>query len=408
MKKVSQFHGSFRAVVGIAGLTTRELVRSGAAPFSFLFFVGFLAFFGSDSDLEEHAAQARFIDHALGGIGVVTMFLAVFFGMQLAARGESKKPSCYLLRRIVGPASFFWGRLLGLASVLVLFGLLCGAVVLVHHRVRFGDLDVGGLEVREESHDFDSRRQVKFMRKRGDQVQLSFAVDTNDIMAENEPGMIAGRFSPRLVLMAGDGSARADCLVKLTISDPDSQWKTKKSLHIHEGRALRFFVKLPSKRRPHRLLLTLENRSRSYLVKLRQGDLQLVSKTRSFAGGVMRAALGLSLLASVLSSFALFFREHMAFGPSLLAAFGFVVLTVSVELLEYGVLADASEGMRQAIVATVTTILPDANEFDVIQRIARGRDIGWDVVTELVLRFSLGALLMGLISGWVNRQGADA
>ena len=405
----SQFFGALRAIGGLSGLTMRELMRTGAAPISFFLYILFLLTFSASDGLELGAASARFVDHGLGGVAVMTMFLALFFGMQLAERGEDVARSAYLLRRTVGPASFFWGRLLGMSLMLVLFGLLAGALVVLHHGVRFaGAEEEFRLESRQESDEFSSRREVKFMRERGDRVGISFELDTDDLAHEGGRGVLSGRFAPTLVLMSETGEARADCPVKLTISDADSGWHARRILRLHEGRAERFQFDVPMKNRPKKILLTLENRSKSYLVKFRQADLQLITETKSHAGGIMRGALALSLLASVLASFALFLRENMSFGPSLITAFGIAVLSFSVEVLEFGVLAGASADFREAIVSGVTTLLPDAGSFDVIQRLARGRDVGWDVAGELTFRFLMGAIFLGVLDGWVANRRALA
>ncbi len=391
--------------MGLANLTMRELMRTGAAPVSFLLFVLLLLAFRTDSSLEVRAASARFIDHGLGGVAVITMFLALFFGMQLAARSEKVSGSATILRRTVGPAAFFWGRLLGMAMMLVLFGLLAGALIVVHHRVRFAGTDVQfTLESRQVSPDFSSRRETKFMRKRGDKVSVAFELGSHGLRSHEGRGFIHGLFAPTLLLMSATGEARADCPVRLTVRDPKSGWEKRQVLRIHEGRAVRFQFAHPAKVNPTRLIFTFENRSKSYMVKFRQQGLQLITASRSFAGGVMRAALALSLLAVVLATFALYLREHMSFGPSLIAAFGLTILSISVEVLEFGVLADASVGVREAIVSAVTTLLPDAGRYDVIQRLTRGRDIGWDVEGELLSRFLLGGLLLGVLSGWAANK----
>jgi hypothetical protein len=243
------------------------------------------------------------------------------------------------------------------------------------------------------------------MRKKGDSVAVPFSIDPSSLRSESGRGVLVGRFSPTVVLMQEMAKAGSNCVVKLRIKDAASDWEAGRTIRIHQGRAQKFEFRLPKKNPPTQVILTVENRSSSYLLKFRQDDLQLITRSRSFFGGLMRAALSLSLLASIMATFSLFFREHMALGPSLVAGFGLVVLSVSVELLEFGVLGKASSSMRESVLAFVTTVLPDAGQYDVIQRLARGRDIGWDVPRNLLLRLASGSLLMGLVTGWADSRG---
>ncbi len=342
--------------------------------------------------------HARVLDQAFSAAGAGLVLVAVVFGMQLAVRRESPAVGDGMARRLLGDTGHYWGRGLGLLAVLALLGLAIGFAVVVNVGIRFGDIAGEEAPLRRviEAEGSGDERTTGFARPGGDAALLVF-----DIEGRDPDTPLEFRFAPKLVLVGEGVEPRSFCPLAFVLSDPDSGFRRRRVLGIHEGKPIRFALDLPA-REIDRLEIRVENLGRAWLVKFDRRDAVILGEHRSLAAGILRGGLILGLLAAVYGFIALFLRAFVGAGGAFLLSLALALTAGSFDLFEDGVLSGANPVLRDLVMAALRVLLPDFDRHDVAAMLVRGVSPEWNRAGDLALRLAIEATLLGYL---VRRRG---
>ena len=406
MKPTSMFRGARRAIPAVASLTTKELLRNGTVGLILLGYLVYLAVYRRSIELSDRVSTARFLDHALGGISAVLLMTGIFAALQGHVRETRASQAARQSARIVGSASFYWGRLCGISLVLLLLSVAMAATAILHYVVRFGDVDGGLYPVNRYrvSDDFVSANEAAILRKKGDRLAFNFGFDPEDAFSSDAGRVLMGRFAPRLMVAQEGVPIRSLYPIRLHFRDPDGDWMARKIVRLDAGKPRRFDVPLPRRGSPEQIEVTVELLNSQYFVKFYRDDLAIVGASRSFFAAISKGVVALALYAAVMTAIALFFTRHFSYGASLMVSAGLAVAMASLDVLELSVLSSIGELPLAIVLEGLRTILPDYDQYDVTALLVRGRGIDWEQPGSLLLRLALTGITLGLISGKIDTR----
>ena len=167
-----------------------------------LLFLVYLGFFATPSGLSDRAATARFLDDAFGGLVITLLMTGVFVALGRATDAPA------LGERSVGPAAWYWGRVLGTTGFLIALASLMVAMVLLHYAARFGDAKGELYPLERRLAPVSGGEEPVLLRAVGDATAMEFDVGTGagEVRADMGEPSLAATFTPRLIV-ASDGVA---------------------------------------------------------------------------------------------------------------------------------------------------------------------------------------------------------
>ncbi|MEE9391912.1 MAG: hypothetical protein V3W41_05355 [Planctomycetota bacterium] len=401
----SLFRGIWRGMRALAANTLREELRSRTFLVYVVLFLVFMGVYRVGFGNEQRIGVARFLDYAYSGMSALLLLAAAFTAISFKQPGRLGGATTEEVRRTLGAAAWFWGRLCGVVLALVALAFVLGAIVIIHYMARFGDAKGEIVQLRDRylSTSFESASHPIFVRDVGDEVELDFAMPAGNLAG------LEATFSPRLAVMKEGGGVRSSYPVGIRVFDPDRlDGGLDQSLvvHLHRGKSRRFSVDLEGVPRPDRLKVVVRKIHAEYLIRMQREDLELIGRERSFFANLLEAALMVALYASVLAALLQFIAGYLPWGVSLLAALGLLVLASSYSVVELGLLHEWSPFWRLATLEGAKAILPDFGDYDAATHLSRGRAVGGRLLASLVLRVLGTGFLAGLVNGFLDRRRA--